>query len=43
MRDICDSFVLMDHGRIVFSGTREQIEASTRPFVGQFWRGEADD
>jgi ABC-type transporter Mla maintaining outer membrane lipid asymmetry ATPase subunit MlaF len=33
----------MDHGRIVFSGTREQIETSTRPFVGQFWRGEADD
>lgn len=43
MRDICDRFVLMNHGRIVFSGTREEIEASTRPFVGQFWRGEADD
>lgn len=43
MRDICDRFILMNHGRIVFSGTREEIEASTRPFVGQFWRGEADD
>lgn len=43
MRDICDRFVLMNYGRIVFSGTREEIEASTRPFVGQFWRGEADD
>ena len=43
MRDICDRFVLMNHGRIVFSGTREEIENSTRPFVGQFWRGEADD
>jgi phospholipid/cholesterol/gamma-HCH transport system ATP-binding protein len=43
MRDICDTFILVDHGRIVFRGSRSDFEASENRFVQQFWRGEADE
>jgi phospholipid/cholesterol/gamma-HCH transport system ATP-binding protein len=43
VRDICDEFALMNHGRLVFRGTRDEIEASSDRFVQQFWRGESDE
>ena len=42
VRDICDDFVLLDKGKLIFRGTREEIEASEIRFVQQFWRGESD-
>ncbi|MCB9520434.1 MAG: ATP-binding cassette domain-containing protein [Myxococcales bacterium] len=43
VRDICDEFVLLNHGRVVFRGTRDEIESSEVRFVQQFWRGESDE
>jgi phospholipid/cholesterol/gamma-HCH transport system ATP-binding protein len=42
VRDICDEFAVMNKGRLVFRGTRAEIEASEDRFVQQFWRGESD-
>jgi phospholipid/cholesterol/gamma-HCH transport system ATP-binding protein len=43
VRDICDRFVMLDQGRVVFEGTRAEIEACEVPRVRQFWLGEADE
>lgn len=43
IRDICDQFVLLDRGRLVFGGTREEIERAPHPLVRQFWDGFSDD
>lgn len=43
VRDICDDFVLLDKGELIFRGTRDEIEASEIRFVQQFWRGESDE
>lgn len=43
VRDICDRFVMLDQGRVIFDGTRDEIEGSETPRVRQFWRGEADE
>lgn len=43
MRDICNRFAMLDHGRLVFEGTRDQIDACEDLGVQRFWRGEADD
>lgn len=43
IRDICDQFVLLDRGRMVFAGTREAIERDGHPLVRQFWDGFSDD
>jgi phospholipid/cholesterol/gamma-HCH transport system ATP-binding protein len=42
VRDICDEFAMLNQGRLVFRGTRDEIEASEIRFVQQFWRGESD-
>ena len=42
VRDICDDFVLLDKGKLIFRGTRGEIESSEIRFVQQFWRGESD-
>lgn len=41
-RDIIDEWALMDKGRIVFTGTTEDIESSRESFVRQFWHGDLD-
>jgi phospholipid/cholesterol/gamma-HCH transport system ATP-binding protein len=43
IRDICDQFVLLDRGKLVFAGTREEIERVQIPLVRQFWDGFSDD
>lgn len=43
IKDICDKFVLVDQGRIVFEGDREAIEASPIKLVRQFWDATSDD
>lgn len=42
VREICDDFALMNHGKLVFRGTQDEIEACDDTFVQQFWRGESD-
>lgn len=42
VRDICDEFAMMDKGKLIFRGTRDEIESSEIRFVQQFWRGESD-
>lgn len=42
VRDICDEFAMLNEGKLIFRGTREEIEASDIRFVQQFWRGESD-
>jgi len=37
--DTCDSWLLLDHGRVIFHGTTEEIEACDIRFVKQFWQG----
>jgi phospholipid/cholesterol/gamma-HCH transport system ATP-binding protein len=43
IKPICDTFVLLDRGRVVFDGSREDIEADTTPIVRKFWDGFSDD
>ena len=43
VRDICDRFVVMDKGKMLFHGTREEIEASEIRLVRQFWDGTSDE
>ena len=42
VREICDDFAFMNHGRLIFRGTQAEIEACEDKFVQQFWRGESD-
>ena len=42
VRDICDEFAMLDHGSLIFRGTRDEIETTEDRRVQQFWRGEAD-
>lgn len=43
IKDICDNFAMLDQGRLVFWGTREEIETSKVHLVRQFWDGFSDD
>jgi phospholipid/cholesterol/gamma-HCH transport system ATP-binding protein len=43
IKDICDRFVLIDRGRVVFDGDRAAIESSNVIIVRQFWDGFSDD
>lgn len=43
IKDICDNFVLINKGRVVFNGSRQEIETSSLPLVRQFWHGFSDD
>lgn len=37
--DTCDTWALLDHGRLIFHGTTSEIEACDTLFVKQFWQG----
>ena len=39
---ICDRWVMINDGQIIFDGTREEIEVCETKLVWQFWRGESD-
>ncbi len=43
IKDICDNFVLINRGRVVFYGSREEIENEKMPLVRQFWQGFSAD
>ena len=43
IKDICDRFVMLEKGEVVFHGTRQEIEASDIHIVRQFWDGFSDD
>ncbi len=43
LKGICDRFAMLDHGRLVFWGTQEEIETCPTPLVHNFWRGVSDD
>lgn len=43
IKPICDRFALLDRGKVVFHGTRPEIEASQDRLVRQFWDGFSDD
>lgn len=43
IKDICDSFALLDKGKLVFWGSRDEIEACEISLVRQFWQGYSDD
>lgn len=42
VRDICDRFVVMDRGRVIFEGSRSAIEGCDIKLVRQFWEGSSD-
>lgn len=43
IKDICDRFVLLDQGAVVYSGTAQEMDACELPIVNQFWHGYSDD
>lgn len=43
IKDICDNFAMLERGKLVFFGSREQIERANIPIVRQFWDGFSDD
>lgn len=43
VRDICDGFAMLDHGRLIFQGTRDEIESTSNDVVRRFWLGQAED
>lgn len=43
IKPICDDFVLLDKGTMIFHGSRDEIEASDVSLVRQFWQGFSDD
>ena len=43
IKEICDDFAMLDRGRLVFTGTRDDIERCSIPLVQQFWQGFSDD
>ncbi len=43
IKEICDDFALLDRGKLVFNGSRDDIDESPIPLVQQFWQGFSDD
>jgi phospholipid/cholesterol/gamma-HCH transport system ATP-binding protein len=43
IRDICDSFAMLDRGELIFRGSRDEIEDCEDRMVQQFWQGFSDD
>jgi phospholipid/cholesterol/gamma-HCH transport system ATP-binding protein len=43
IKEICDRFVLLDQGAIVFEGIGDEIEVCEIPIVKKFWHGFSDD
>ena len=40
--DICDRWLVLKEGKLIFDGTREEIEECNVKYVCQFWRGESE-
>lgn len=43
IKDICDDFAMLDKGRLIFHGSRAEIETCSIKLVRQFWEGLSDD
>lgn len=43
IKEICDDFALIDRGKMVFWGSKHEIETCDVPIVRQFWDGFSDD
>ena len=43
IKDICDNFAMLESGRLVFWGSRDEIEQASTPLVRKFWDGFSDD
>lgn len=43
IKNICDRFAMLEHGELVFYGTRDEIEHTDITLVRQFWDGFSDD
>lgn len=43
IKEICDNFAMLDKGRMIFHGSRAEIENSELRLVQQFWQGVSDD
>lgn len=43
IKEICDNFAMLDRGKLVFFGSRQEIEQSPVTLVRQFWDGFSDD
>lgn len=41
-RDTCDTWALIDHGRLIYHGTTSEFEACDIQFVKQFWQGKLE-
>jgi phospholipid/cholesterol/gamma-HCH transport system ATP-binding protein len=40
---VADRLVMLHHGKLIFNGTPEEIEATDNEIVQRFVRGEADE
>jgi phospholipid/cholesterol/gamma-HCH transport system ATP-binding protein len=43
VKEICDNFAMLERGRLIFFGSRQDIEQSEIALVRQFWDGFSDD
>ncbi len=43
VKDICDNFMMLERGKMIFFGSRKEIEATDVKLVRQFWDGFSDD
>lgn len=43
IKDICENFLMLDRGEVVFHGSREEIEETDIKLVRQFWDASSDD
>ncbi len=43
IKDICDNFAMLNEGKLVFYGSRAEVERTSQPLVRQFWDGFSDD
>jgi phospholipid/cholesterol/gamma-HCH transport system ATP-binding protein len=43
IKEICDRFAMLDRGRLIFEGSRDEIESSEIELVRKFWQGYSDD
>ncbi len=43
IKPVCDDFAMLDRGKLIFHGSRAEIEGAEIPIVRQFWDGFSDD
>ena len=43
IKDICDNFAMLERGRLIFHGSRAEVERTPINLVRQFWDGFSDD